>query len=490
MQKILLLNSMILIWSCSYIPPSTSDNFPETSFTEEDARIIFEAEVISPETRSLTHDDIYYQERFMWNIGEITPDWSTAVYSKYGNLENIDVQIRSTNRFRVIQKDHNTDKKRTIKCYHKLVIIRNTDTGKYGNFIVFFIATNKYSKTHKGFINEWFTNGGGMGNFSGIKIYTRLDGRIIRVNQYISGKKVAGIYVGKEIPKHEYLKRLNSILKLMKNIVVQKGRYRGGPITKAGEDDDYWDFGDEDDDYWDCGNGLFIDADGDILYDSDADGEPDSILIDESVCTPDDDSGWNDDNNDDSFWDADESTYEDDFEMDEDIDPDPDYDRVHQNNEEDDNNDDKLLSVQRLKEIANEAVNTIIQKYGSKKAYCNQGVREAFSLAYKTDLPNVNANSLIQYWKDTPISWQQCNMAQAITWANQGYFVVAGWINTEGSGHVVLLVSGTGMGNWNGEYQKVPLVMDTGYEKRFTNKVITQSFGKSKHSNVVFYRYR
>ena len=63
------------------------------------------------------------------------------------------------------------------------------------------------------------------------------------------------------------------------------------PMADIAKDDDYWDFGDEDDDYWDCGNGLFIDADGDILYDSDADGEPDSILIDESVCTPDDDSG-------------------------------------------------------------------------------------------------------------------------------------------------------------------------------------------------------
>ena len=81
-------------------------------------------------------------------------------------------------------------------------------------------------------------------------------------------------------------------------------------------------------------------------------------------------------------------------------------------------------------------------------------------------------------------------MSQAQYWANQGYFVVAGWINPSGeSGHVVVVVPGEGLqhSGWGG---KIPHVMDTGAGKRTVGKTINYSFGKGKISSIKYYVYK
>ena len=290
--KVLLFMSMPVAWSCSFDPPQMEAEEEKCStFTASEAQSVFEGEVMGVLTRSAYYDDSYYRRRFMWNIGEITPDWETATCTKAGHLENVDVQIRSTNRYRVIQTDPVTGKQRKVKCYHKLLVAKDVETGRTGNFIVFFIATNQYSKTHKGFINEWFNNDGNMGDFSGLKVYTKLDGKIVRVNKYESGRKTSGIYLGNVRNIEEFALKMTDVFRLMKNLKIQKGTYRGGALTKAGEDDSSWDYG-ESDSIWidasvcydDCNNDNWGDDDWGDDWDDDWDDDID----------PDVDSGSND----------------------------------------------------------------------------------------------------------------------------------------------------------------------------------------------------
>jgi len=124
-------------------------------------------------------------------------------------------------------------------------------------------------------------------------------------------------------------------------------------------------------------------------------------------------------------------------------------------------------------------------------AYCNQGVRVAFQNIYNKSLPNVNANSLITYFRNNPENWQKIAMSSAQSYANQGYFTVAGWYNNNGSGHVVVIVPGTETkGYWKNTYTDLPNVMDTGYNMRTESQRISLSFGKDKHQDVEFYIYK
>lgn len=68
---------------------------------------------------------------------------------------------------------------------------------------------------------------------------------------------------------------------------------------------------------------------------------------------------------------------------------------------------------------------------------------------------------------------------------------MAGWINTKGSGHVCLIVPGKEtVGNWNYSKIRLPNAMDTGYNMRYKSQALNESFGKKKHSGVVFFKYK
>ena len=89
-----------------------------------------------------------------------------------------------------------------------------------------------------------------------------------------------------------------------------------------------------------------------------------------------------------------------------------------------------------------------------------------------------------------PSHWEQISVSEAQQLANEGYFVVAGWINPSGgSGHVVVVVPGeeaySGMWGCN-----VPTVMDTGSDKRTSGTSIAYSFDKNKISGVKFFKYK
>ena len=103
----------------------------------------------------------------------------------------------------------------------------------------------------------------------------------------------------------------------------------------------------------------------------------------------------------------------------------------------------------------------------------------------------MRANDMIDYWSQNPSKWEPIKMSEAQELANEGWFVVAGWKATSGSGHVVVIVPGiTNKGNWNGLYINIPKARDTGANMKTPSQGLNFSFGKKKHKDVIFFKYK
>lgn len=148
-----------------------------------------------------------------------------------------------------------------------------------------------------------------------------------------------------------------------------------------------------------------------------------------------------------------------------------------------------------LTTTANKTVSTMKSKYGSSQAVCNFGVQTAFKSIYgSSNLPpgmKGRANEMAKAWADNPKYWQPISLSEAQSYANQGYFVVAGYINPVPgrSGHVVVVVPGQEKksDSWG---CNVPNVMDTGSNKRTDKQWLSQSFRSSQKNNIHFYYYK
>lgn len=147
----------------------------------------------------------------------------------------------------------------------------------------------------------------------------------------------------------------------------------------------------------------------------------------------------------------------------------------------------------RLKSAATSSVNTMKSNYGTVMAVCNFGVQLAFKNIFgSASIPPGmvgRANDMVQAWADNPRYWQSISMSEAQNYANNGYFVVAGYKNPSGHGHVVVVVPGQERysNNWK---QKVPNTMDTGKNKRYDCTKLSNGFGPDKKEEIKFYYYK
>ena len=127
-------------------------------------------------------------------LGDIIPEWSNYNINRnnVASLENIETAISTTYKYRVFQKDGK--RSRYTNCYQKLVVSEDMVGDSHGVSVVFFIPTNDYDWGHKKNIDRKFGNDGNMRDYSGLKLYCTLEGKIYRINQYKDGNKIGGIF--------------------------------------------------------------------------------------------------------------------------------------------------------------------------------------------------------------------------------------------------------------------------------------------------------
>lgn len=250
--------------------------------------------------------DRYYAGRCMLPVGDFVPQWDGGISTDAPTLFSVDVPIKSVYKYRVLRIDDKTHKVYATSCYHELVVVRDLE-GRMGCRIVVFIPDREYSIKNPGDVSRWLTNGIDMGDYSGLKIYTDLEGKMTRVNRFLNGKKIIGIDLTAPGTLEERLVLYVRALKTIGKISVQR---QGTHIMTRGEDDWYDDSWDDWGSFWedDYENEPDFDSDpferkdimpgediyynhndGNYYIDFDRDGKVDSCISEEVIITPDDD---------------------------------------------------------------------------------------------------------------------------------------------------------------------------------------------------------
>lgn len=141
-----------------------------------------------------------------------------------------------------------------------------------------------------------------------------------------------------------------------------------------------------------------------------------------------------------------------------------------------------------MQNSANLAVKTINTKYGLNSSQCNRGVIAAFENIYGTCPSDMktSANEMVRYWQSSS-DWTPISMSKAQEYVNHGFFVVAGWINPNGHGHVVVIVPGTAV--YDPRWGYLPHTMDTGGNGHWDDNMLNYSFGKDKKEEIQFFYY-
>lgn len=260
MKNIYYLYITIIVSICAVTFPSCQDTLSlgnemniggeGKGLSVNEAREFFEKDMSEKASRSSKDEkeQKYYTQYFMLPVGDFTPKWEEGISTDAPTLYSVDVPIETSYRYRAIRIDEKTNKPYTTTCYHEMVVVKDKD-GKMGYRIVFYIPDREYNLTHGGDISRQLTNGLGMGDYSGLKIYTNTEGQFTRVNRFLNGEKIQAINLNtKQSPKEFAINLLRS-LKIIGKIHIQRQKIK--TTISRGEDDWYDDWSDWWDDYYD-----------------------------------------------------------------------------------------------------------------------------------------------------------------------------------------------------------------------------------------------
>ena len=294
-NKIWIMATLWLFTSCYYSEPwvNVTKQSTETkvTITAEEAQASFEREMMSKATRSITtrEEDLVSYSRHQFPFGNIIPKWSSGVASNTSKTAYYETPIRSSYFYRAWRhKRIGKNKKKEWICtkiIHKLLVIKDPKTNKTHNYIELFIPTIHFVNHHRTFNYNRLTNDGNMLDFSGFKVYTTLDGHLVRVNEYKNGKRVRGVFLDGTADKETYQEMKRRALNMLKNTRISI-RLPKVAMTRSYDELEYEDgawYVDENGDIWVWESywgewGLS----GNIYGDDGEDGH----VIDEVVVTP------------------------------------------------------------------------------------------------------------------------------------------------------------------------------------------------------------
>ena len=264
----------------------------KVTITVEEAQASFENEIMSKATRgsSTREQDLISYSRHQFPFGDIIPKWSGGVASNSSKFANYETPIRSSYLYRAWRhKRIGKNKKKEWICtkiVHKLLVIKDPKTNKTYNYIELLIPTIHFVNHHRTFNYNQLTNDGNMLDFSGFKVYTTLDGHLVRVNEYKNGKKIRGVFLDGTADKEIYQEMRRRALNMLKNtrisIKLPKVAMTRSYDEFEYEEESWYVDGNGDIWVWDSHSGEWV-VTGNINGD---DGE-NGYVIGEVVVTPD-----------------------------------------------------------------------------------------------------------------------------------------------------------------------------------------------------------
>lgn len=246
-RKILFLSLFLaLLCACSRFDEVPVENKP--AFSVEEARMIYERDLLKrmPATKGAAMEQ-YYRDRWMLNLGAITPQWFSAditfdeafsllIKSEY---QIMTFDIESQNEFCVLKSDRDTGEENFVHCDARLLITKGGGNLSR-SFILFFIPDKEYFYTVDYDYTQIDTYG--IFDYSGLIIFTNLDGTIIRGHRYLDGELCTEICLKNAKDEEELLNLWYDIEYLTEGLTFVKAMSRA-PSTRG-----YWWNDDDDDD--------------------------------------------------------------------------------------------------------------------------------------------------------------------------------------------------------------------------------------------------
>ena len=193
------------------------------------------------EAISIYHHACNNTDDAMWSLprcdyGRVTANWDSAkgVYDVANHNDNCEICIKTQNRLRFYTRI-NSKRLALLDSDRRLIVVKNRDNGLSGAFIMTIISDPEYSNQHRHEeLCSLIHNDGRLHNYSGLIIYSKLNGTIIRVNKYNRGFLVAGILLTGTSSRDDYIKRVSYLKRIIGNTYF--GKKLVFPRTKSGLD--------------------------------------------------------------------------------------------------------------------------------------------------------------------------------------------------------------------------------------------------------------
>ena len=183
--------ALLMCFGCSEQTDITPKIEKENQFSIKQAKEAFvrdyTAAVEAKETTTRAHKHIHYTLADT----DYTPLWDKAVSSENDHIVSIDVPIYST-AAAFVSNGNGENMRMTTQ---KLVFIQNKESKETYSYLLTLCpdeeCANKYAD-----LNKVFIHAGDKSQFSGVAIYTDLEGGLVAMAQYVLGKEYKYTYVG------------------------------------------------------------------------------------------------------------------------------------------------------------------------------------------------------------------------------------------------------------------------------------------------------
>jgi len=278
MLGVLLTAVTALLW----LDACTVDNAAVSFEQREKDEFIAEAQRLFAE-QVTRNPEAGFNERGKMPLGEMTPVWQMSEMSSTETLTAIDVPLLTQYRYRALYAVG--EDAIPVPIYHNLVVVKSPVTGKIAQYLHYYIPDVNYVRRYQGDLTDRFRNCERRGDYCGLEIYTDMRGKIWRINKFEEGVKTVGLFMGNPNVSSRDKRRVVGML--MGGLWIQRGQ-RSETTRATGSECDDWDW---------YGRSEYTDENGNTysVIDTDGDGNPDSVLIDDVGC--DGDNGDNGDDN-------------------------------------------------------------------------------------------------------------------------------------------------------------------------------------------------
>lgn len=194
----------------------------------------------------------YNFSRICLNQEILSVNWAKTVryYELNSGNDNVESSFLSKYRLQFYVKDR-SGRKKLLDSHQRILVVRNRISGGDGSFIMTIVADQSYTNARHTQELGNFHNNGDFSGFSGLVIYTRLSGMIVRADRYLDGERVYCANLQKIQSMADFNGRIRALLKVFGVIRVNRTfsyldtrcAYGCSPDDSCAhpEDNGYWD---------------------------------------------------------------------------------------------------------------------------------------------------------------------------------------------------------------------------------------------------------